>query len=182
MMNLFDIANTPELQDYINDNLFDPWVGTPLQGYRHMDNKQKGAFGEKYVELAMRQLGHDVQPPSSSTAGHDRVIDGILTEIKFSVSHTDNKKRLLTEDSFTMNHCAVTKDWERLIFFGVNLDPSKFRAKFITKEDFIKCLEEGKYFNPQQGGKKANNDDWLLSGKKLAAFLESEYVKDLTEW
>lgn len=181
-MNYYDVANTTELQEYKNKNLFDPWIGTSLEGYRYMNNKQKGAFGEKYVQIVMESFGHDVKPAATSTAGHDRVINGILTEIKFSVTKTNTPKRTLTEDDFTINHVAVGKDWERLIFFGVNKDPSKFRAKFMTKEQFVRALEETDFITSQQGGKKSGNDDWMISGKRLCKMMESKYMQDLTEW
>jgi len=47
-----------------------------------------------YFEAA----GHEVKRAKTSTAGHDRVIDNILTEIKFSLA-TRDKKGGVKEDS-----------------------------------------------------------------------------------
>jgi hypothetical protein len=80
------------LQDYINQNAQDPWVDTPFQGYVFMSPKQKGEFGERFVSKFFESvLFCDVKRAKTSTAGHDRVIDNILTEIKFSLA-TRNKK------------------------------------------------------------------------------------------
>ena len=31
------------IQQYIKDNICDPWDGTPFAGYKFLNNKQKGA-------------------------------------------------------------------------------------------------------------------------------------------
>ena len=80
------------------------------------------------------------------------------------------------------------KEWERLIFCGINLIngvPTPNRIAWCTKEDFIKCLElEGKnrLFNPQQGGNKGGNDDFICAGKKPLRWIESIYSKDISKW
>jgi hypothetical protein len=167
------------LKEYIKSNLADPWTGSQWQGYRYLDNKQKGELGERFVDQLMRDMGHDVDRATSSTAGHDRVVDGILTEIKFSLAQTSKDKTEIKDDTFIMNHVGENKDWERLIFVGINKN-KKSRMRFITKEDFKKVKEN--FFRPQQGGMKAKNDDWICGSKRLIALLESEYSKELTEW
>jgi len=181
---MFELANSQEIQDFIQENLYDPWVGTPFEGYRYMGNKQKGELGERYVSLIFKACGHDVNMAKTSTAGHDRIIDGIRTEIKFSLAHTDTKKKVIKEDCFTMNHVAVGKDWHRLIFLAVNDDPNKVRAMYMTKESFVECLNTGQYFSYQQGGGKAKNknDDYMIASKKIIDLMNSGYMKELTEW
>ena len=49
----------------------------------------------------------------TSTAGHDRIISSILTEIKFSLA-TRNKKGGVKKDSFIINHVSRDKDWEEI--------------------------------------------------------------------
>lgn len=179
---IYNLANSPEIQEFIKANLYDPWVGTPFEGYRYMDNKQKGALGEMYVSLLFKAAGHKVDFARTSTAGHDRVIDGIQTEIKFSLAHTNNKKQTLKNDCFTMNHVAVGKDWERLIFLAINGDPNKVRAMYMTKEDFKIALNTGKYFSHQQGGKKSDNDDYMIASAKIIKLMNSGFMKELKEW
>jgi len=177
---LFEIANTDSLQEYISQNLYDPWIDTPFKGYRYMDNKQKGELGERYATLMLEHLGHNVEMPHSSTAGYDRIVNGIKTEIKFSLAHTDNKKKCLKKDMFTLNHVSHGKDWERLLFVGINREPEDMRIGWMTKEDFSKACSL--YFGSQQGGKKVQNDDYLCAGKNLIRLIESEYMNDITEW
>jgi hypothetical protein len=179
---IYDLANSPEIQDFIQENLYDPWVGTPFEGYRYMDNKQKGELGERFVSLIFRKCGYDVGFAHTSTAGYDRVINGIRTEIKFSLSHTNNKKRLLKEDCFTMNHVAVGKNWERLILLAINGDPNKVRAMYMTKEDFKQALATGDYFNHQQGGNSSDNDDYMIASTKIINLMKSRFMKELKEW
>jgi len=45
----YSIFEDGSLQDYINQNAQDPWVGTPFEGYVFLSPKQKGEFGEKFV-------------------------------------------------------------------------------------------------------------------------------------
>lgn len=179
---MFQLAKSSEIQNFIQQNLYDPWVGTPFEGYRYMDNKQKGELGERYVSLLFQACGYNVEFANTSTAGHDRIIDGIRTEIKFSLSHTDHKNKTIKEDCFTMNHVAVGKDWERLILLAINPDPNKLRAMYMTKSDFKKALATGEYFSRQQGGKKGDNDDYMISDKRIVKLMNSEFMRELKEW
>lgn len=177
---MFDsIFEDKSLQDYINQNLKDPWIGTPLQGYVFLSPKQKGEFGERFVSKYMTLAGHDVKKAATSTAGHDRII-GYLTEIKFSLATRDRKGGVV-KDKFIINHVSVGKDWERLIFCGINKQEEDARIVFITKEDFEEHLKSDIcYFNVQQGGKKVGNDDYICTN--VAALLECDFVKDISEW
>ena len=167
-------------QDYIQDNLKDPWKGTSFEGYVFLSPKQKGEFGERFVSKLMTLAGCDVKRAKTSTAGHDRVIDNILTEIKFALA-TRDKKGGVVVDKFIINHVSVGKDWERLIFCGINPNEEDARIVFITKEDFEEHLKSDTcYFNVQQGGKKVGNDDYICTN--IAALLECDFVKDITEW
>lgn len=177
------------LREYINDNLKDPWEDTNFEGYVYMSPKQKGEFGERFVHKYMNLLEYKVERAKTSTAGHDRVIleyleevmtSRYLTEIKFSLA-TRNKKGGVVDDKFIINHVSVGKDWERLIFCGINPDEQDVRFVFITKADFEAHLKSDKcYFNVQQGGKKVGNDDYICTN--VAALLECDFVKDIAEW
>tara|TARA_B100002019_G_scaffold136357_1_gene117492 strand:+ start:205 stop:741 length:537 start_codon:yes stop_codon:yes gene_type:complete len=168
------------LREYIDDNLKDPWKGTPFEGYVFMSPKQKGEFGERFVSKFMEEMSCKVKRAATSTAGHDRVIDDILTEIKFALA-TRNKKGGVTVDKFIINHVSVGKDWQRLIFCGVNPDEKDLRIFFITKENFEAHLKSDKcYFNVQQGGKSVGNDDYICTN--VAALLECDFVEEITKW
>ena len=91
LMMFSDIFADDSLLQYIDDNLQDPWVGTPFERYVFLSPKQKGEFGERFVSKFMVNVGHVVDKAATSTAGHDRIIDEILTEIKFSLATRDKK-------------------------------------------------------------------------------------------
>lgn len=182
------IASEKVLQEYIASNLHDPWVGTPFQGYRYLDNKQKGEFGEQFTAKVLEKYGHTVEKSPKSHDSYDRIVNKTQkVEIKFSLSHTDNKNKVVKEDCFTMNHVSLGKEWDRLVFIGVNYDTDKSIGKFMEKETFEDLLTNkpeifNTYFSKQQGGKDGNNDDYISADKKLKRLIESEYMHDLHEW
>ena len=166
------------LRDYIDSNVQDPWEDTPFKGYVYMSPKQKGEFGERFVSKYMHK--HGVKRAKTSTAGHDRVISNILTEIKFSLA-TRDKKGSVKKDSFIINHVSRDKDWERLIFCGINKEESDARIVWFTKEDFLAHIESDEcLFAHQQGGKSIENDDYICT--KVKELLQQDWVKNITEW
>lgn len=168
------------LRDYIDANAQDPWHDTMFRGYVFMSPKQKGEFGERFVSKYLTAELCDVKRAKTSTAGHDRVVNGILTEIKFSLA-TRNKKGGVKKDSFIINHVSRDKDWERLIFFGINKEESDARLVWFTKEDFIKHLESDNcLFAHQQGGGKIGNDDYICT--KVSELLEQPWVISIDLW
>ena len=172
--------NDGSLRDYIDSNAQDPWEDTPFKGYVFMSPKQKGEFGERFVSKYLTAELCDVKRAKTSTAGHDRVVNGILTEIKFSLA-TRNKKGGVKKDSFIINHISRDKDWERLIFFGINPDEEDARLVWFNKEDFIANLESDEcLFAHQQGGKSIENDDFICT--KVAALLEEPWVYTIEQW
>lgn len=176
----YSIFEDGSLQDYIKQNLKDPWIGTPFEGYVFMSPKQKGEFGERFVSKYFKINGHEVKRAKTSTSGHDRVIDKILTEIKFSLA-TRDKKGGVKEDQFIINHVSKDKDWERLVFFGINKTEEGSRLVWFSKEDFLSHLESDKcLFAAQQGGKSIGNDDYICTN--IAALLECPFVKSISEW
>ena len=49
----------------------------------------------------------------------------------------------------------------------------------------MRCLKlkgKDRLFNPQQGGNKGGNDDYICAGKKPMKWINSEYSKDISEW
>jgi hypothetical protein len=178
---MFDsIFSDKELIDYINGNLSDPWIGTPFEGYVFLSPKQKGEFGERFVSKFMELSGHKVVRAKTSTAGHDRVINDILVEIKFSLA-TRNKKGGVDKDKFLLNHMSECKDWERLIFFGINEKEEDCRLVWFTKEDFVKHINSsGRVIRRQQAGEGGKNDDFICGN--ITSLLKYDFVKDISEW
>ena len=187
MTDFTTISKTDDLVNFISSNLYDPWVGTPFQGYRYLDNKQKGNYGELFTSKILESQGLAVEKASKTNDEYDRKIGDYKVEIKFSLSHTDHKKQTTKENSFTMNHVAQHKNWDRLVFVGINYSIDESIGKFMEKTTFDDLLHNNKqifdmYFSIQQGGKNSNNDDYISSGKKLENLLNSEYMKDLSQW
>lgn len=178
---MFDqVFSDNELTDYIGKNAQDPWKGTPFEGYVFMSPKQKGEFGERFVSKFMYNQGSSVKRAKTSTAGYDRVIDTIFTEIKFSLA-TRDKKGGVKKDSFIINHVSRDKDWERLIFFGINPEENDARLYYFTKEDFLAHVNSNEcVFAHQQGGKSIENDDYICT--KVSELIKFDWVRPITQW
>ena len=169
------------LQNYIEQNLEDPWQRTPFEGYVFMSPKQKGEFGERFTSKYLTHLGCNVKRAKTSTAGHDRVVDDILTEIKFSLAIRNRSKGGVIFDKFIINHVSSGKDWERLVFVGVNENEEDLRVIWFTKEDFNNHIaSSNSLFKVQQGGKGVGNDDYICTNVK--DLLECEWVKSISVW
>lgn len=176
----YSIFEDGSLQDYIKQNAQDPWVGTPFEGYVFMSPKQKGEFGERFVSKYFAFKQHQVKRAKTSTAGHDRVIDAILVEIKFSLA-TRDKKGGIKENQFIINHVSKDKDWERLVFFGINSTEESSCLFWFTKEDFIEHLKSDDcLFASQQGGKSIGNDDYICT--KIDKLKCMPFVKTIEQW
>ena len=169
------------LQNYIEQNLEDPWQRTPFEGYVFMSPKQKGEFGERFTSKYLTHLGCNVKRAKTSTAGHDRVVDDILTEIKFSLAIRNRSKGGVIFDKFIINHVSSGKDWERLVFVGVNENEEDLRVIWFTKDDFNNHIaSSNSLFKVQQGGKGVGNDDYICTNVKN--LLECEWVKSISVW
>ena len=169
------------LQNYIEQNLEDPWQRTPFEGYVFMSPKQKGEFGERFTSKYLTHLGCNVKRAKTSTAGHDRVVDHILTEIKFSLAIRNRSKGGVIFDKFIINHVSSGKDWERLVFVGINENEEDLRVIWFTKEDFNNHIaSSNSLFKVQQGGKGVGNDDYICTNVKN--LLECEWVKSISVW
>jgi hypothetical protein len=163
-----------QLNNCISESTHDPWAGTWLAKYVHMTSKKKGVFGEKFVQKIMEFLGHKVYRPTN--VGHDRIIGDIKTEIKFAVTCRDRRNNSVFENKFMLNHIATLKDWDRLIFCGIDchLRPN---IVWFTKEEFITNIT---FFSHQQGGNKAANDDYMHSNAKK--LFGQSWVHDISKW
>jgi hypothetical protein len=200
-MNIASAFKDGELQQFMIEAQQNNWDSTPFEHYCGMSTKNKGGFGEVFVEKQLRLLGIEILPPLNP--GHDRRADRITTEIKFSLANspccTKTGERLIVPDEFTFNHIACNKDWERFIFCGVNPssdhNPSRIRIKkthrldipevrmyFMKKTDFVEYMntENTNLFNKQQGGKNGGNDDYMLAGlNKFYRLIDLPFVKEV---
>jgi len=160
----------------------DCWQRTMMEGYQHLSLKGKGSFGESVVSDLFNLSGSTVESPENT--GHDRIIDKRKTEIKFSVAGKDKKTGQPKKDKFMINHLSVGKDWERLVFMGINPEIEEDSVVvWFSHHDFAKPggIKE-KYFKPQQGGKKVANDDWMCSSTDVRNLLLDSMVHSNLEW
>jgi hypothetical protein len=142
-------------------------------------------MGEVFVSHYMKK-NNDSKVKSPLNTGHDRIIDSHKTEIKFSLATANTKKAQVNRDRFVINHVAKGKDWERLIFCGINPEngnnEERIRIHWMDKKDFVKYMNSGgsKIFKHQQSGKKGKNDDYMCTNYKKLTKLP--FIKDITEW
>tara|TARA_R110000824_G_scaffold13888_5_gene59743 strand:- start:413 stop:1024 length:612 start_codon:yes stop_codon:yes gene_type:complete len=199
-MNIENAFKDGELKELMLKAQQSNWANTYFKHYVGMSTKNKGVLGEAFVEKLFLAEGFEVLPPTNP--GHDRIIGGHKTEIKFSLANSPlNKKldkRLIVPDQFTYNHIACDKDWHRFIFCGVNPapshDPSKvlahpknralsqLRLYFMEKSDFIQYMstQNTDLFSRQQGGEKGGNDDYMLAGmNKFYRLISLPFVKEV---
>lgn len=158
---------TCTLDELVSQFSNNPWKDTPWEDYYNLNPRRKGSVGEAIVCTILKNSGkHDVKARTS--AGHDAIIDGKKTEIKFSLATDRN-----SENEFMINHVGFDKDWDEFIFCGVNGD---FQLRMIrfTKENFPKEL-----FSHQQGGNKSNNDDFFCNGTKSTQFMFHKNAEEL---
>jgi hypothetical protein len=176
-----DMFDDGSLEQYIKDNTKDPWKGTPFEGYVSMSPKQKGEFGERFVSKVFDGRGHKVERAHSSTAGYDRLINGMKVEIKFSLAQRAPVAGV-KKDIFMINHVSKAKDWERLLFCGINQEENDIRILWFTNKDFTSYIAGGgSLFNIQQGGKKVKNDDYMCC--KIIDLMGCDWVNEgLSAW
>lgn len=188
------IMGSVQIKKYIKESLRNNWIGTPWEHYQPLTPKHKGGLGEMLIEKFMVKHGHAVKPAKDT--GHDRIIDGIKTEAKFSLANSNakNNVKLIDPNSFMINHISVGKSWEKLIFFGINpekdnpnvrqgeySDWSSERIYVMDKEGFTAHVRKRETFpfSKQQSGNKGRNDDWMVAGvKAFEAFTKLSFVKE----
>ena len=132
-----------------------PLQGTPFEHFYNVPPKKKGVAGEEIVKQMLSRDGHKVEKRTNT--GHDAIVDGIKTEIKFSLATERNY-----DGKFTFNHIGINKDWEQIIFVGVNGD-GNMRVALFQKENLPLYL-----FTRQSGGNHLSNDDWMITKEQSA--------------
>ena len=176
-MSVFNsVFSDGELEHYIQGNINDPWVGTRFEGYVYMSPKQKGNFGEKFVEKWLTSVGFNVTNAHSGTADYDRIVNNRRLEIKFGLSLRNGLK--ISRDRFIINHISIghnDRPWEYLIFVGINEREEDMRFLWFTKGDIISYIENGgPLFSHQQGGAELQNDDYICNN--IPRLMEEEWV------
>lgn len=185
-MSVKKTLSSPNLSAYIKSNLDDLWYGTFLQGYYYLSSKTKGVFGELFTESYLKEKGFKVSGREGGSSDHDMVVDGIKVEVKFSVAQTDRNKKTgvkkIVKDRFMMNHVGIGKDWDRLLFVGINPNFEESRIVWFDKKDIKKIIKNKDYFSHQQGGEHTENDDYISGSNKLINLINSPYARTLDQW
>lgn len=138
-----------------------PWKGTPIENYYYLSPSAKGSKAEDIVKMILKELGHDVKNRINS--GHDCIIDGVKTEIKFGLA-TDRNYDYET----IFNHIGFGKDWDQILFVCINGDGNIASAMY-TKDNF-----PWDAIHRQQGGTSGGNDDFMIAGKNSYNILFNE--------
>ena len=152
-----------------------PWKNTVYEEYSLATPKTKGVIGENIVEqVLINDYDFKVYPRQNSS--HDRIIGNFKVEIKFSCAAERN-----LDYKFTFNHISPHKDFDRIIFLGINGDIQE-RIVWFNKEDIYTLLEEG-IFSYQAGEKKYGNDiDLMCASSKTKELLWHRLAKEIKDW
>ena len=154
-MNFVDMFSQIEIE---NDN---PWKNTPYENYYLLTPRKKGSFAEKAISCLLTELNYNVQNPVNT--GHDRIVNGYKTEIKFGLTTNKNNN---WETIF--NHISINKDWEKILFCCINGDLS-VRVVQFSRDNLPQILLKN-----QQGGKQIQNDDFMINGNKTTQLMFDE--------
>ena len=152
--------------NYLEGLAYNPWNGTILEGYYALNPASKGSKGERAVEEILKELGYSVKPRKN--AGHDRIINGVKTEIKFALAVNRNNNF-----QCIFNHIGMEKDWDEIILCCVNGD-MEIRMVSFTKDNLPLEL-----CSHQQGGRNGSNDDFMCNATNSYDLLYHENAKVL---
>lgn len=150
------------------------WKDTPYEIYERAASKTKGAYGEAIVANFIATT-YNLKVKNRINSDHDRIVKDIKTEIKFSCATERNYNY-----EFMFNHIGFKKDWERIIFCGINGDLNE-KIVWFTKEDMEQIKQEG-LLSPQQGGKTGGNDDWMSTNKNTIKLLNHFLAKQMEDF
>ena len=151
------------------------WIGTPFESYALLDPKKKGCFGEELVKVILNSK-YGLQIEKRKSPGHDAIINNHLTEIKFSAATKRNN-----DYKFTFNHTGLEKDWDRIIFMGVNGDLNE-KIVWFTKKDILEIMKTSTCIRHQQGGEKSINDDYICANKNSQLLMNHPLAKTIEQW
>lgn len=157
-MNAFE-----DLRDiFMNIQTKNPWEDTPVAKYYLLNPAAKGSKGEEIVSAILTRCGFIIAPRTNP--GHDRLINGVKTEIKFGLAVERNMNY-----GCIFNHIGMKKDWEQIIFVCVNGD-GKIKATLYSKDNIpMELLQR------QQGGDGGDNDDFMVNINHSFELLSNQF-------
>lgn len=142
---LASLAHTLEA-DYVSKEQ-KLWAGSPFHWIKTRPSRQVGTIGEALVSGWSAAKGFDVQKPLSSE--HDRIIEGIKVEIKFSTLWSNNT-------SFKFQQIR-DQDYEYAFLLGIA--PFDAKAWFVPKKELTQ--DRPPHLRPQHGGASGRDTRWL---------------------
>jgi hypothetical protein len=121
------------------------WKGSRYEGLAFAHPKQKGAAGERIVQDVCNSI--DTDCTKARNTGHDRIIEGIPTEIKSSFCNEDTEK-------YSFLQIRPAQDYEQILF--VTIHPDFIHMYLMSKDIVYNLIDEGK-ITPQHGGRGGNS-------------------------
>lgn len=144
------------------------WKGTVFETWSSLTNKSKGRVGEEILKQFFEDRGYPVS--SRINTDHDFVVAGTKIEVKFSLATNSEGLNLPV-----FNHISLDKDWDSIFFIYVDVKTLELKGIFMFKDAVRRSI---KMFSKQQGGKKQNNDDYMLSGvENLEKLKDRKYAQ-----
>jgi hypothetical protein len=89
----------------------DIWQGSPLLGYRHLGNTNRGEIGEEFIRRYLNAAHIDVGAKGNRAALTDMLIGGHHFEIKTA--------SLGANSTFQFNHIRMDRKYECLLCLGI---------------------------------------------------------------
>ena len=86
------------------------WTGSPLEGFRHVANTNRGEIGEEFIVSYLQQYGIPVSN-GSRLSRTDLKIAGKRFEVKAASEDTNG--------GFQFNHIRYDRDYEYLLCLGI---------------------------------------------------------------
>lgn len=130
------------------------WSDGPFLGIKLMPAKAKGKRFEELAHYVLEKLGHKVI--RAINTDHDRIIDGLKTEIKGSTITKGS------DDCFSFLQVRPAQDYDCLLLETLWFDGTvKFHR--IPKQDLVAMISNG-IFKKQHGGNRAESGTYCYNG------------------
>jgi hypothetical protein len=130
------------------------YMNSPFRHIKLMGPKQKGKRYENIAESVLTKIGFSVIKAENTE--HDRIINGIKTEIKGSTLNKDC-------DNFSFLQIRPDQDYKQMFF--VMCYPNELVIMKMSKKTIQKNIDSG-IFKKQHGGNKAESRTFMYYGNK----------------
>jgi hypothetical protein len=132
--------------DIIDESFDSNYLGSKFENYKKLGAKQKGAVSERLLTSILIGLGHNVTDPLNTD--HDRIVDGIKTEMKTATIIKD------TLDKLSFLQIRPAQDVDTYLMTAVL--PNDIESYWVEKKTILDLIEKGE-IKPQHGGKAGNS-------------------------